>query len=153
MNSFTQKYRGHKTKFSFRERSVFYEHSDSEESISFEVNYSDIDIANAMYARSKNPILKFASYPFILLAVFAIGKASLIADSAEKLIAAILVALLWLTVAGVFWLKYKRSEVSFTMFDSIRGRLVILHDGQEAQIINMLEKLINSGRNQKGQRH
>lgn len=148
MNSLVQKFRGHKTKFSFEEHSLSYEHGDSEESVAFEVKYTEIDLSNAIYATSKNPILKFASFPFILLAIFAIGKASLIADSTEKLIAGLLVALVWFLVAGVFWLKYKRSEVSFTMFNSFRGRIVIIHDGQESKIINTLEKLVNSVRNE-----
>ena len=153
MNSLVQKFRGHKTKFSFEEHSLSYEHGDSEESVAFEVKYTEIDLSNAIYATSKNPILKFASFPFILLAIFAIGKASLIADSTEKLIAGLLVALVWFLVAGVFWLKYKRSEVSFTMFNSFRGRIVIIHDGQESKIINTLEKLVNSFRDEYEQTH
>ena len=142
MNSFTQKFRGHKTKFSFDEHSISFEHSDSEDSLAFEAKYTEIDILNTIHATSKNPILKFASFPFILLAIFAIGKASLIADSIDKLMAGLLVAIFWLAVAGAFWWKYKRSEVTFTMFDSARGRLVIVHDGQEEQIINTLLKLV-----------
>ena len=148
MNSLVQKFRGHKTKFSFEEHSLSYEHRDSEESVVFEVKYTEIDLSNAIYATSKNPILKFATFPFILLAIFAIGKASLVADSIEKLFAGLLVTLVWLLVAGVFWLKYKRSEVSFTMFDSFRRRIVIIHDGQESEIINTLKKLVNSDRNE-----
>lgn len=141
MNSFTQNYRGHRTKFSFGEHSLAYEHSDAEDSIVFEVSYTGIDAHSTIKARSKNPILKFASFPFMFLAVFAIGKASLIADDIEKLLVGLFVAAIWLVVAGVFWWRYKRSEVTLTMFDSVRGRLVIIHDGQEVQIINMLTKL------------
>ena len=153
MNSLVQKFRGHKTKFSFEEHYLSYEYGDSEESVAFEVRYTEIDLYNAIYATSKNPILKFASFPFVLLAIFAIGKASLVADSIEKLIAGFLVALVWVLVAGVFWLMYKRSEISFTMFDSFRGRIVIIHDGQESKIINTLEKLVNSFRDEYEQTH
>ncbi|GAA0853717.1 hypothetical protein [Aliiglaciecola litoralis] len=144
MNSFTQKFKGHKTKFSFDEHSLSYKHSDSEDSLAFEVKYTEVDVRNSIYSTSKNPILKFASFPFILLAIFAIGKASLIAESIDKLIAGLLVALLWLAVAAAFWWKYKRSEVSLTMFDSARGRIVIVHDGQESKIINTLVKLVTN---------
>gem|GEM_PF-3565193 len=142
MNKFTQKFRGHKTKYSFDDKVLSYEYADSEDSVAFEVSYNEIDSENAIKSTSKNPIWKFGSFPFILLALFAIGKASLVADSLEKFLVALVVAGFWILIATIFWVIYQRSKVSFTIFDSVRGRLVIVHDGQETEIINLIRKLV-----------
>lgn len=142
LTKFSQKYRGHQTRYSFGNEVLSYEHSNTEDSVAFEVKYDEIDVDNEIRSTSKNPIFKFGSFPFILLAIFAIGKASLTADSVDKLLAALGVAMFWMLVAGIFWLKYLRSKISLSLFDSFRGRLVIVHDGQEAEIINLLRKLV-----------
>lgn len=137
-----QKYRGHKTKYTFNDTSLSYEYGDAEDSVAFDVDYADIDVHYKISSTSKNPIWKFASFPFALLALFAVGKASLIAESADHIIAALLVALMWLIFGSLFVLKYKLSEVSLSMFDCVRGRLVVVHDGQEAEIIALLTQRV-----------
>lgn len=142
MTRFQQKYRGHKTSYSFDDKSVSYVYADSEDTISFSVKYNEIDLENAISQTSKNPIWKFASIPFILLALFAITKTSISADSQLHIQAGLLVTLMWMLIAGAFWIKYQRSLVSLTLFNSARGRLVVVHDGQEEKIIGMMKKLL-----------
>jgi len=142
LSKFTQKFRGLKTKYLFTDKGLEYEYANSEDSVAFDVSYHEIDVEHAIKSTSKNPIWKFGSFPFVLLALFAIGKASLVADSLEKFLAALVVALLWLLIASIFWIKYQRSKISLTMFDSVRGRIVVVHDGQETQIINLIRKLV-----------
>ena len=144
MNTFIQAFRGYKTKYFFDDKELSYEYADSEDSIAFKVNYREINAENSVKLTSKDPIWKFGSFPFVLLALFAIGKASLVADSVEKFLAAFFVASIWILIASIFWIKYQRSKASLTMFDSERGRLVVVHDGQEAEIINLIQKLVSS---------
>ena len=143
MSAFNQKFRGLKTKYIFGDKGLSYEYANSEDSVAFEVNYHEINVENSIKSTLKNPIWKFGSFPFVLLALFAIGKASLVADSLDKFLAASIVALFWILIASVFWMKYQRSKVSLTMFDSIRGRLIVIHDGQEQEIINLMQKLVS----------
>ncbi|WP_125563784.1 hypothetical protein [Pseudoalteromonas rubra] len=144
METIYQKFKGHKVKFVFNDKALSYEYSDSEDSIAFEAQYDEIDVENVIRSTSKNAIWKFIASPFIFLALFAVGKASLNVDSIEKLLAGLVVTLIWVLLAVGCWIKYKRSEVTFTMFDSVRGRLIVVHDGQEDKIINLLKKSVSN---------
>lgn len=144
MSVLNQKFRGRKTKYIFGDKELSYEYADSEDSVAFEVNYHEINVEDSIKSTSKNPIWKFGSYPFALLALFAIGKASLVAESFAELLAATILALFWILIAGIFWVKYQRSKVSLTMFDSIRGRLIVIHDGQEQEIIKLMQNLVST---------
>ncbi|WP_440906350.1 hypothetical protein ACMZOO_18410 (plasmid) [Catenovulum sp. SX2] len=143
---YRQEFRGKKTEFEFAEKYVQYHFSDSDESIEFKVPYEQIDIDFPIKHREKNVIWKFVTIPFWFLAIMTFGKAVVISESSMQLIAGILVMSIWLSMVGICYWLYKRGQISFTIFDSSKGKLIIIDDNQQQNIINEIDIRVNSAR-------
>lgn len=141
---FRQKYRGKKTEFEFSETRLRHYYSDSDETIEFEVPYHGIDIDFPVIASQKNVIWKFTTIPFWFLTIFALGKMVMTAESALQMMAGLMVAGIWMSMIGMCYFLYKRGQVTLTMFDCTKGRLIVINEPQRQLIIDEIKQRVNS---------
>ncbi|WP_138546969.1 hypothetical protein [Pseudoalteromonas rubra] len=138
-----QKYRGRKSRFEFGEHSLRHMFSDNDQTVEFTTLYSGIDI-DPIVLTEKNVIWKFVTIPFWFLAISTMGKVVISAESQMQALGGMIMVGFWLACVGMCYLFNKRGQVTLTMFDSAKGRIVVINDGKHEPIVNELENRIRS---------
>lgn len=138
-----QKFRGRKSRFDFGENSLRHMFSDNDQAVEFKTSYSRIDI-DPIVLTEKNVIWKFVTIPFWFLAILTVGKVIISAESQMHAIGGMIMVGFWLACVGICYLLYKKGQVTLTMYDSAKGRIVVINDGKHEPIINELENRIRS---------
>lgn len=134
----------------FNEHELEYFYSDSDDAIAFSVRYEHILIDQPLKHIAKNPMWNFAAIPFVFLALFAVTKGALVAESTMQAAGAGVMAGFWLLVAGLFYVKYRRSTVVSTLLLTPYGRLCIVHDGQQQDIFKALQDKVSAQASEDG---
>lgn len=134
-----QKYRGNETEFEFEDSILVYSFKDSHQRHKFGVPYLQICLDEELFLEERNPFLKYLSIPFLVVGLVAF--IAPIATSGESQKAGLIVASFWFLVGVIPYIMYLRSTVAQTIYNTLRGNIIVIHDGREKEIIDTLQKI------------
>ncbi len=139
---FQQKLKGREVEIELCDDYIRHSFQDTHEQVSFKVPYEQIDVEFPIGFTDKNIIWKFVAMPFFFLAIFAFGKMVVISETIEQSIAGAAVAAFWTLLALICLAVHRRSNVTFTMFSTSKGRMAVVHDGQQDAICEAIESRV-----------
>jgi len=133
---FEQKRGQHRTRITFDEKAVMAYREDQHHAATFEVEYEELPFESHAHTEKMQPARAAAIF---MLGYAVLGTASnLLGGGVLALPPG--TALFQVLLAGLFEFAYRKSRVSFTIMDTIRGSLFVIDDDQKDGIIEKLEK-------------
>ena len=133
---FKQKRGQHRTRITFGETEVMAYREDQHHAATFEVEYEELPFESHSHTDKMQPARAAA--------IFLLGYAILGSVSYQlgggMLALSPGTALFQVLVAAMFEIAYRRTSVTFTIFDTVRGSLFVIDDAQQEEIISTLKK-------------
>lgn len=133
---FEQKRGQHRTRITFGEAKVMAYREDQHHAATFEVEYEELPFESHSHTDKMQPARAAA--------IFLLGYA-LLGSVSYQLGGGMLAlspgtALFQVLLAAVFEIAYRRTKVTFTIFDTISGSLFVIDDTHKDEIISTLEE-------------
>ena len=128
---FSQKRLSNRAWFAFRERALDYRFEDAQHAVRFQVPYEAVPFTRTEFTE-KFEALRGVAILWLVLCVLNVIRA--LTDPFYFVPAAVLLGL-----AGLSWWGYRKLSTTFTVFDAPSGKLLVQHDGQEDEILSLIE--------------
>lgn len=126
----TQKRLAHRTRFEFRDGVLGVHAEDNQAAVSFDQPYDEIPFETRSFTE-KMMALRAAAIFFLAVAIYNVFSYFALGDAIGALITAGVQAVLAIAAEA----GYRRSEVTFTLFDASRGTIFVIDDKSAPDII------------------